>query len=85
VRVGIGVRSFIQQGALVELFSDWLGESFPLYALYPSSHLPAAWLTKDWTRALPQVRGEGEEASPLARRGARQASLIVGETDERFP
>jgi DNA-binding transcriptional LysR family regulator len=38
----IGVRSFIQQGALVELLSDWLGESFPLYALYPSGHLPAA-------------------------------------------
>ena len=38
----IGVRSFIEQGALVELLSDWLGESFPLYALYPSSHLPAA-------------------------------------------
>ena len=38
----IGVRNLIQQGALVELFSDWLGESFPLYALYPSGHLPAA-------------------------------------------
>jgi len=38
----IGVRSFIEQGALVELLSDWLGESFPLYALYPSGHLPAA-------------------------------------------
>jgi len=39
---GIGVRSFLQQGALVELLTDWLGESFPLYALYPSGHLPAA-------------------------------------------
>jgi hypothetical protein len=38
----IGVRSFIQQGALVELLSEWSGESFPLYALYPSGHLPAA-------------------------------------------
>ena len=38
----IGVRSFIEQGALVELLSDWSGESFPLYALYPSGHLPAA-------------------------------------------
>jgi DNA-binding transcriptional LysR family regulator len=38
----IGVRSFVQQGALVELLSEWSGESFPLYALYPSGHLPAA-------------------------------------------
>jgi DNA-binding transcriptional LysR family regulator len=38
----IGVRNLIRQGALVEVLSDWLGESFPLYALYPSGHLPAA-------------------------------------------
>jgi DNA-binding transcriptional LysR family regulator len=38
----IGVRHLIEQGALVELLPDWLGETFPLYALYPSRHLPAA-------------------------------------------
>ena len=38
----IGVQHLIQQGALVELLTDWLGESFPLYVLYPSRHLPAA-------------------------------------------
>jgi DNA-binding transcriptional LysR family regulator len=38
----IGVRHLIEQGALVELLTDWRGESFPLYALYPSRHLPAA-------------------------------------------
>jgi DNA-binding transcriptional LysR family regulator len=38
----IGVRNLIQQGALVEVLSGWPGESFPLYALYPSGHLPAA-------------------------------------------
>jgi hypothetical protein len=38
----IGVRHLIQQGMLDELFPDWLGESYPLYALYPSRHLPAA-------------------------------------------
>lgn len=38
----IGVRHLIEQGALVELLPDWLGDSFPLYALYPSRHLPAA-------------------------------------------
>lgn len=38
----IGVQHLIRQGALVALLPDWLGESFPLYALYPSRHLPAA-------------------------------------------
>ena len=38
----IGVQHLLQQGTLVELLSDWHGESFPLYALYPSRHLPAA-------------------------------------------
>ncbi|MGX5830618.1 LysR family transcriptional regulator [Mesorhizobium sp. 43Arga] len=38
----IGVRHLIQQGALVEVLPDWHGESFPLYALYPSRHLPPA-------------------------------------------
>jgi DNA-binding transcriptional LysR family regulator len=38
----IGVQRLIQQGALVEVLPDWRGESFPLYALYPSRHLPAA-------------------------------------------
>ncbi|WP_088342798.1 MULTISPECIES: LysR family transcriptional regulator [Rhodomicrobium] len=38
----IGVEPLIRQGALVELLPDWLGDSFPLYALYPSRHLPAA-------------------------------------------
>jgi len=38
----IAVQHLIQQGALVELLSDWSGESYSLYALYPSRHLPAA-------------------------------------------
>jgi DNA-binding transcriptional LysR family regulator len=38
----IGVQHLIQKGALVELLSDWPGESYPLYALYPSRNLPAA-------------------------------------------
>ena len=38
----IGVQHLIRQGALIEVLPDWLGESFPLYALYPSRHLPAA-------------------------------------------
>jgi DNA-binding transcriptional LysR family regulator len=38
----IGIRHLIEQGGLVELLPDWLGHSFPLYALYPSRTLPPA-------------------------------------------
>lgn len=38
----IGVRHLIEQGALLEILPDWQGEGFPLYALYPSRHLPPA-------------------------------------------
>jgi DNA-binding transcriptional LysR family regulator len=38
----IGVQEQIARGDLVDLFPDWPGETFPLYALYPSRHLPAA-------------------------------------------
>lgn len=32
----------MEQGALVGLLPDWLGDSFPPYALSPSRHLPPA-------------------------------------------
>lgn len=38
----IGVRRFLDEGALVEVLPDWRGDNFPLYALYPSRHLPPA-------------------------------------------
>jgi DNA-binding transcriptional LysR family regulator len=38
----IGVRELLDKGDLVELLPDWPGEAFPLHALYPSRHLPAA-------------------------------------------
>ena len=34
----------LNQGTLIELFPDWPDETFPLYALYPSRHLPPARL-----------------------------------------
>ncbi|PKB87996.1 LysR family transcriptional regulator [Ewingella americana] len=37
-----GIQDLLADGRLVELLTDWKGESFPLYALYPSRHLPAA-------------------------------------------
>jgi DNA-binding transcriptional LysR family regulator len=38
----IGVQHLIDQGALIELLPDWFGESYPLYALHSSRHLPPA-------------------------------------------
>jgi DNA-binding transcriptional LysR family regulator len=38
----IGVQELLDKNLLVELLPDWLGETFPLHALYPSRHLPAA-------------------------------------------
>jgi DNA-binding transcriptional LysR family regulator len=38
----IGIQRLVAQGALAELLPDWLGDSFPLYALYASRHLPPA-------------------------------------------
>jgi len=37
-----GIEGHLAAGRLIELLSDWEGESFPLYALYPSRHLPPA-------------------------------------------
>jgi DNA-binding transcriptional LysR family regulator len=38
----LGVEAAISDGRLIELFTDWPDEYFPLYALYPSRHLPPA-------------------------------------------
>jgi DNA-binding transcriptional LysR family regulator len=38
----IGVQDLIDSGELVDLLPDWTGDTFPLVALYPSRHLPAA-------------------------------------------
>jgi DNA-binding transcriptional LysR family regulator len=37
-----GVQDFLEKGSLIALLTDWSGDIFPLYALYPSRHLPAA-------------------------------------------
>jgi DNA-binding transcriptional LysR family regulator len=36
------VRNLIEDGSLVQLLPGWSDEMFPLYAYYPSRHLPAA-------------------------------------------
>lgn len=38
----LGMEAALRAGRLVELFPDWPDEYFPLYALYPSRHLPPA-------------------------------------------
>ena len=38
----LGSRDLLAEGRMVELFPDWSGELFPLYALYPSRQLRAA-------------------------------------------
>ena len=40
--LGFSVQRHIDRGELILLFPDWNGETFPLYALYPSRHLPPA-------------------------------------------
>lgn len=40
--LAIAVKGMIEEGRLVNLFPDWPDETFPLYALYPSRHHPAA-------------------------------------------
>lgn len=37
-----GCAHLVAEGLLVDLFSDWPDERFPLYAFYPSRHQPSA-------------------------------------------
>lgn len=38
--LALGSDHLLSSGALVELFPDWPGETFPLYAYHPSRHQP---------------------------------------------
>lgn len=40
--LGFSAQPYIDRGEMVCLFPEWNGETFPLYALYPSRHLPPA-------------------------------------------
>jgi DNA-binding transcriptional LysR family regulator len=42
--LAISIQGHLDRGELIELFPDWPDERFPLYALYPSRHLPPAKL-----------------------------------------
>jgi len=56
----LGSRDLLARGALVELFPDWPGETFPLYALYPTrQHRPAKVRAfTDWCLQLLRQRTE---------------------------
>jgi len=40
--MALGSVHLLAEGKLIDLFPDWPGEVFPLYALYPSRQLRAA-------------------------------------------
>jgi DNA-binding transcriptional LysR family regulator len=40
--MSLGVERLIASGALIDLFSNWPDETFPLYAIHPSRRHPAA-------------------------------------------
>jgi DNA-binding transcriptional LysR family regulator len=40
--LAIAVKDLLKEGRLINLFPDWPDETFPLHALYPSRHHPAA-------------------------------------------
>ena len=67
----IGVEHFIQQGALVELLPGWSGESYPLYALYPSRRLLPAKVRAfiDFINSR-VVQSDGAAPAKSARAGA---------------
>jgi DNA-binding transcriptional LysR family regulator len=50
----LGSREVIEGGRIVEIFPDWPGETFPLYAIYPSRHHRAAKVKvfSDWCATL---------------------------------
>ena len=63
--MALGSETMLTSGALVELFPDWPGETFPLHAYHPSRHQPAA-RTKaliDFCQQLAMVAGSAA-ASP---------------------
>ena len=42
--LALAIQDRLNRGELIELFPNWPDEKFPLYALYPSRHLPPAKL-----------------------------------------
>jgi DNA-binding transcriptional LysR family regulator len=70
----IGVQELLDQGRLIELFPAWPGETFPLYALYPSRHLPAAKV-KAFIDFVAEVVAGGRKPGEGRARGASVAAI----------
>jgi DNA-binding transcriptional LysR family regulator len=56
--MALGVEDLLEQGLIVELFPNWPGETFPLYALYHSRQLPPAKLRAFIDFALELTKAE---------------------------
>jgi DNA-binding transcriptional LysR family regulator len=59
----LGSRHIIEHGKLVEVFPDWRGETFPLYAIYPSRQHRAAKVRAFTEWCLRLLGGEIELAA----------------------
>ncbi len=70
----LGIQELLDDGQLIDLFPDWPDERFPLYALYPSRHLPAAKVRAfiDFVMAALGPKSGGRlDRRPLPRLGSR--------------
>jgi DNA-binding transcriptional LysR family regulator len=56
----LGSKHIVDSGTLVELFPDWPGELFPLYALYPSRQHRAAKVRAFVDFAIEALTGAAE-------------------------
>ena len=63
----LGSRHLLTEGRLVELFPDWPGELFPLYALFPSRQLRAAKV-RTFIDFTAEILGKAGEAAMFIRR-----------------
>jgi DNA-binding transcriptional LysR family regulator len=67
----VGIRDLLGKGRLVELLPDWSGVIYPLFALHPSGHLPAAKVRAFIDFVADAVAGRAVS------RGARRRSAVV--------
>lgn len=72
----IGVQTLLDRGALVELLPEWQGVRFPLFALYPSRHLPAAKVRAFIDFVQSRLAPGGADLQDMAGLGARLSSGI---------
>jgi DNA-binding transcriptional LysR family regulator len=75
--LGIGVQPLLGSGRLVDLFTDWPGEVFPLYALHPSRHHPPAKVRAFIEFALKAAKSRETQNTIIGRRVTDPA---VGQT-----